>query len=151
MLGSRWVAERADDPLRDAARSALTRIRAVLPAELRDELDTSALLIGPGTSPPPDLIDLSTLRHAIRAERKVSISYRGGKGDASLRVIWPFALSFFDQARVLVAWCELRQGFRHFRTDRIVAVEVLERRYPQRRQALLRQWREAEGILLRDS
>ena len=28
--------------------------------------------------------------------------------------------------RLLVAWCELRQSFRHFRTDRIVDFEVLE-------------------------
>jgi predicted DNA-binding transcriptional regulator YafY len=151
VLGSRWVADRADNHLRDAARSALARIGAVLPAELRLEVDTSALLIGPGAKPSPDSIDLATVRQAIRAERKLAIAYRDAKDDVSRRVIWPFALSFFDQARVLVAWCELRQDFRHFRTDRIAAAEALEDRYPQRRQALLRQWREVEGIPQRDT
>ena len=61
-------------------------------------------------------------------------------------VVWPFALAFFDQARVLIGWCELRQDFRHFRTDRIFEAEVLDARYPKRRQALLRQWREAQKM-----
>lgn len=151
VLGSRWVAERADDQLREAARSALARIGAVLPPELKLELDASTLLIGPGAKPPEDGIELMALRRAIRAERRLAIFYRGEKGDVTRRVVWPFALSFFDSARVLVAWCELRQGFRHFRTDRITEAETLESRYPQRRQALLRQWREAEGIPQRDA
>jgi predicted DNA-binding transcriptional regulator YafY len=48
--------------------------------------------------------------------------------------------------RVVVAWCELRDGFRHFRTDRISKVQVVDKRYPRRRQVLLREWRASEGI-----
>ena len=48
VLGSRWVADRADAALADAARNALAKIAAVLPPDLQDELDTSGLLIGPG-------------------------------------------------------------------------------------------------------
>jgi predicted DNA-binding transcriptional regulator YafY len=50
--------------------------------------------------------------------------------------------------RVVVAWCELRGAIRHFRTDRIAALTVTETRYPRRRQALLKAWREAEGIAM---
>ena len=146
VLGSRWVADRADDPLRDAARSALTRIAAVLPINLLDELDASALLIGPGAAVPADGVDPALLRKVIRTERKLALQYRDGADMASERVIWPFALAFFDSVRVLLGWCELRQGFRHFRTDRIVSATPIEARYPKRRQALLKEWREAEGI-----
>jgi predicted DNA-binding transcriptional regulator YafY len=146
VLGSRWVAERADERLRDAAESALARIAAVLPPDLREELDASALLIGPSAGAPFDVIDPALLRKAIRTERKLSLTYRDGAGAASGRVVWPFALAFFDQARVLIGWCELRQDFRHFRTDRIFEAEVLDARYPKRRQALLRQWREAQKM-----
>lgn len=145
VLGSRWVADRADDPLRDAARSALTRIAAVLPVDLRGELDASALLIGPGVAIPADQVDPALLRKAIRTERKLALRYRDGAGAASERIVWPFALAFFDSVRVLLGWCELRQGFRHFRTDRIVSATPIEARYPKRRQALLKAWREAEG------
>src|SRR5881396_422406 len=46
VLGSRWVADRADHRLGEAARNALAKISAVLPPELRHDLETSALLIG---------------------------------------------------------------------------------------------------------
>ncbi|EYR79293.1 MULTISPECIES: helix-turn-helix transcriptional regulator [unclassified Shinella] len=146
VLGARWVANRGDDPLQDAARNALARISAVLPPELRETLEASPLLVGPGNALPASSVDLAVLRQAIRTERRLSITYRSAEGTASARVIWPFALSFFDHARVVIGWCELREAFRHFRTDRIDAVEVLDDRYPRRRQALLRAWREAENI-----
>ncbi len=52
----------------------------------------------------------------------------------------------FDRVRIVVAWCELREGFRHFRADRIGKVQILDKRYPRRRQALLKEWRASEGI-----
>lgn len=45
---------------------------------------------------------------------------------------------------MLLAWCELRQDFRAFRTDRVAEATVLEARYPRRRQALLKAWREQQ-------
>ncbi len=145
VLGSRWVADRADNPLGAAARDALAKIAAVLPADLRDGLDAN-LLVGPGQPLAADTVDLSVIRKAIRAEHKLRIDYRDNHGAASERVIWPFALGFFDRVRMVVAWCELRQGFRHFRTDRIVSQMATDVRYPRRRQALLKAWRESEGI-----
>ena len=62
-------------------------------------------------------------------------------------MIWPFALAFFDRARGVVAWCETREAFRHFRTDRISAIEPVATRYPRRRQALIKEWRQAQGIV----
>ncbi|MFZ5595170.1 MAG: helix-turn-helix transcriptional regulator [Pseudomonadota bacterium] len=146
VLGSRWVADRGDRRLRDGAKSALTKIAAVLPPDLRDALDATALLVGPAAAMAAETADLSQIRQAIRAERKTTIHYRDLKDVESTRTIWPFALGYFDHVRVLVAWCELRQGFRHFRTDRISALEVGQQRYPRRRQALLKEWREIEGI-----
>src|ERR1700754_4300218 len=43
VLGSRWVADRADSQLGQAARNALAKIAAVLPPELRNECDDGAL------------------------------------------------------------------------------------------------------------
>ena len=146
VLGSRWVAERTDTILAEAARNALAKIAAVLPPDLRDILDTSSLLIGPGCDISAGETGLPAIRAAIRGERKLAISYADGKGVASERLIWPFALAFFDASRMVVAWCEMRDGFRHFRTDRIAALEVLATRYPRRRAALMKEWRASEGI-----
>lgn len=146
VLGARWVAERADAQLGAAARNALARIAAVLPADLRDALNASTLLVGPGEPMAAGDADLAAIRRAIRGERKLDVTYRDAAAAESQRTIWPFALGFFERVRVVVAWCERRGAIRHFRTDRIVALTVTEMRYPRRRQALLKEWREAEGI-----
>ena len=42
VLGSRWVAERADTKLSDAAKVALSKIASVLPQDLRQPFDTNS-------------------------------------------------------------------------------------------------------------
>lgn len=155
VLGSRWVIDRGDRRLGAAARDALAKIAAVLPPALRHELDGNTLLVGPsgdagrgddGAGREREDRGMAALRQAIRTEHKLHITYRDTTGQDSARTVWPFALGFFDRVRVLVAWCELRGEMRHFRTDRIAALTPLDERYPQRRQALLKAWREREGI-----
>jgi len=147
-LGMRWVADRADSQLGLAARNALAKVAAVLPPDLRERVDAPPLLVGPGTpeSQMGGKVELALLRQAIRSERKVLLTYQDTQGTESERTVWPLALAYFDRARVVVAWCELRQGFRHFRADRITALAPAETRYPRRRQALLQEWRDREGI-----
>jgi predicted DNA-binding transcriptional regulator YafY len=110
------------------------------------EADTAALLVGPGEAIAAGDTEVATLRESFRAEHKLGIRYRDTAGAETARTIWPFALGFFDCVRVVVAWCELRQAIRHFRTDRIVQLTPSGARYPQRRQALLKAWRVQEGI-----
>jgi predicted DNA-binding transcriptional regulator YafY len=145
-LGARWVADRGDSRLGAAARDAMAKIAAVIPPSLRHELESSALLVGPGRALAAGDIESAALRETIRLERKLEIAYRDKAGHDSVRTIWPFALGHFDNLRVVVAWCELRQAIRHFRCDRIAALRPLGERYPQRRLALLKLWREQEGI-----
>ncbi|KVN99151.1 DNA-binding protein [Burkholderia ubonensis] len=142
MLGFRWVAKFADAQLTSAASDALAKISAVLPAELRRELDSTTLLVGPRTIADRETVDMDDMRVAIRTESKLRITYADGRDKRSERTIWPFALGYFEDARILVAWCELRDDFRHFRTDRIVALARLDERYLRRRAALLKTWRE---------
>lgn len=145
VLGSRWVARRTDGALADAAANALAKIAAALPPDLRASLEASTLLIGPGDPLPPMVVELTEIREAIRAERKLRLSYRDEAGRMSERVVWPFALGFFDRVRMILAWCELRDDFRSFRCDRIEAMTVFETRYPRGRRSLLKAWRETSG------
>lgn len=145
VLGSRWVAKTADPRLAAGAVDALAKIAAVLPPDLKDELDNSTLLVA-SPRKREDRADLGLIRKAIRAEHVLELAYEDEKGTSTRRNIWPFALGFFDSVRVVVAWCELRQDFRHFRTDRIADIIVTEKRYPRRRPVLLKEWRTKEGI-----
>ena len=51
------------------------------------------------------------------------------------------AISYFDAALILVAWCETRAAFRHFRVDRIETAEERPERRPRRRRALIAEWK----------
>ncbi len=144
ILGLRLVAERGDPELERGAADALAKITAVLPDEMQDVAATSGLLAGPGGSRPPAF--LAGIRQAIRAEQKVLLRYTDKKGAATERTVWPVALGFFEAAEVLAAWCETRQGFRHFRLDRIAVAEPSGQRYPKRRRILLAEWRLLEGV-----
>jgi len=84
---------------------------------------------------------MAKVRTAIRAQGKIAIVYRDLTERESRRVIWPIGVSYWETARLIVAWCELRKGFRHFRTDRVLSYEFLEVRYPTTRQRLRAQWR----------
>lgn len=142
VLGSRWVHQRGDRVLAEAAANVLAKVGAVLPPDLRETLDDSGLLIAGNDPIAAGDAELPKIRQAIRRERKLGLAYRDAEGTASRRTIWPFAVGFFEKSRVVVAWCELRRDYRHFRTDRIVELVVSERRYPRRRQAMLKEWRE---------
>ena len=146
VLGSRFIARRADRRLADAAHNALAKIAAVLPQDLRDSIDANGLLVGPGRKLVTESIDLAPIRSAIRAEHKLVLDYVDPKGSRTNRTVWPIALGFFDDMRMLAAWCELRQDFRHFRTDRISTLTETAYRYPRRRRVLMREWRTREGI-----
>ena len=140
VLGSRWVEKCADPQLASAAGDLLAKVAAVLPASLREDIEASTLRVGPRKLSPKETINPAVLRNAIRTECKLRITYADAKGRNSCRVIWPFALGYFEEARVLVGWCETRRGFRHFRTDRILQIIELGQRYPHRRHVLLREW-----------
>ncbi len=45
-----------------------------------------------------------------------------------------------------MAWCELRQDFRHFRVDRISAMRLEAESYPGSRERLLKEWRDSQQI-----
>jgi predicted DNA-binding transcriptional regulator YafY len=141
VLGARWVAARTDESLARAAHDAIAKISAVLPLRLREDVEASTLLVPAGKTPGGAPFDLAPIRAAIRAERKLALAYCDAQGAVTERTIWPFGVGYFDEARVVMAWCELRQGFRHFRADRMASCRTLEARYPLSRHRLLKDWR----------
>jgi len=140
-LGLKWVGRRTDPAMAQAARNVTAKVAAVLPADLRDRMEDDTMVVGPGWERPQD-VDLALLRRALNEGRKLALSYVDEKGERTARVVWPVTLGFFETARVLVGWCELRQDFRHFRTDRIGVADILPERPPKPRRQLMREWRQ---------
>jgi predicted DNA-binding transcriptional regulator YafY len=61
VLGSRWVARAAEPRLAAAGADAMAKIAAVLPDDMREEVDSATLLVGPRRSG-EDKADLSVIR-----------------------------------------------------------------------------------------
>ena len=127
---------------------AIAKIAAVLPDDLRNNVEGIGLIAVPSRDADARH-DLAPIRAAIRSEQLVVLDYADVKGEHTRRTVWPIALAFFESSRVLAAWCELRQDFRHFRIDRIIALHKTGQLYPQRRRVLMIQWREIEKIAKR--
>ena len=141
VLGTRWVADRSDPRLGQAARNALAKIATASPEDLRDRISDTALwpvALWGQRKPIPVLGDI---RLAMRQEKAVTIDYEDEQGRATSRTIWPVGLAFYEGKQTIAAWCLLRQDFRNFRTDRIVCLTITEERYGKRRSTLEREWR----------
>jgi len=145
LVGMRWLAERADPVLARAAEDVVSKVAAVLPAHLKPILLDGALFAPAyGRDTPLDVVDIAGVRAAIRQGRKLKVGYRDEAGRESQRMIWPIGMTFYERVRIVIAWCELRQAFRHFRTDRITELVLREERYPARRADLFRRWQKEE-------
>lgn len=141
VLGAQWVAGRGEPVLAAAARDLIAKITAVVPERLRLFVDDPSIATPPGLGGNADGIDVAQARTWIREGRKIRLDYRDAQGAPSQRIVWPVIVGFFEQARVLAAWCELRNEFRHFRTDRIAGAAFLEDRHGVRPAILRARWR----------
>lgn len=143
-LGLAWVQQRADSALARSSESALAKILSARSsdADARDgpPVLAPAASVSNRTDPPQAV----ALREAIRRQRKIEICYEDARGAVSDRVIWPIAIVYFDEVRILAAWCERRSAFRHFRIDRLELKAVLEERYPGRRQSVMVRWQQQD-------
>jgi predicted DNA-binding transcriptional regulator YafY len=140
-LGAQWVAAQGDAPLARAARDLLAKIEAVTPERLR------AFVAEPSVAPAPPLpqaadgLDLARAREWIRKGCKIRLRYGDATNEISQRLVWPVLVGYAEATRMLVAWCELREDFRHFRVDRILAAEFCDERYPERPATLRARWK----------
>jgi predicted DNA-binding transcriptional regulator YafY len=141
VLGAQWVADRGDAVLAGAARDLIVKIAAVVPERLRPFITEPSIGAPPSQAAAVDGLDIVLTRSWIRSGRKIRIHYRDEQSRETERTIWPTIIGYAETVRVLAAWCELRQDFRHFRTDRIVAAEFLEEPYGCRPRELRARWR----------
>ncbi len=120
----------ADESLRGALRSALLKVRSVLPKERHEPLNRLKKTVGVWLSAPrrgeEEQRSLMPLQQAVVQRRCVKLCYNtAGRGEHSTRTVEPLGMMFYAREWHLIAHCRLRQDFRDFRLDRIVGWEVL--------------------------
>jgi predicted DNA-binding transcriptional regulator YafY len=140
VLGAAWVAERGDAALARGARDLIGKLTAAVPEHLRPVVLDAQLAPVSHHRRVIDAFDLAAVRGAIRTQRKMRIAYADEQSRTTERTIWPFMIGYFETVRIVVAWCELREGFRHFRSDRFHDAQVLETHYRLRPAQLRKRW-----------
>ncbi len=119
ILGSDMVKAWSDKMLARSATSAIAKISAVLPDELKIQAEKNTLLV-------PDFHineELSTYTEVIRAaindKHVLQLIYRDVKKDQTTRNIEPLSLVYWGGKWTMICFCQLRTNYREFRLDRI--------------------------------
>lgn len=136
-VGLSMLERTGDSALQQAAKRICQKIE-----DLHDPAEW--LQVAPWGAPLDDAergcVSKSGLRSAIRQEQKLRLTYRDERGRKTERVVRPVALIYHLECTMLAAWCELRGGFRHFRTDRIWDCDWLDQRFAGQGAALREIW-----------
>ncbi|WP_028876272.1 helix-turn-helix transcriptional regulator [Teredinibacter turnerae] len=125
LLGARMIRAWSDRQLAAAASSALNKILAVLPPQLRELEETSAIKVPDYQQQLSVSVHSEQIRAAIRSQQKIAIDYEDAHVQLSHRCVLPLGLFFWGATWTLVGWCELRLAYRAFRLDRIRRFELL--------------------------
>ncbi|HLI17762.1 MAG TPA: YafY family protein [Rhodanobacteraceae bacterium] len=118
VVGTRFVRAFAGGKLADGAKSALLKIDAVLPPELRGRDDRSRVFVPQRWYEAKSGV-VDALHEAIGSRRVLRIEYRDAGEATSTREIEPLCLACWGRVWTLGAWCRLRKDFRNFRPDRM--------------------------------
>jgi predicted DNA-binding transcriptional regulator YafY len=140
VVGARLLRRTGDLGLQQAAESVLSKITVILPQALREHLVGAPFFVSDHGAEASPVIDLSAVRDAIRARRKIRLAYRDDKGHRTHRTVWPIAIAYYVQSTLIAAWCELREDYRHFRADRVMTATVLDEHFDARDGELTSAW-----------
>ena len=141
-IGGEMVNQFADASMGVPMKSALAKIRSVLPRDSQDDLDrlSQATAIFRESQLPSGLDQrrLLPIQQAIVARRLLRLTYRA-RAVETVREVEPLGITYHNAAWYLVAWCRLRQDFRYFKIERMCALEVLNERFAPRPDFSLRE------------
>jgi predicted DNA-binding transcriptional regulator YafY len=134
VLGARLVKAWGGDEAVAGAADALRKIEAVLPPEMRQQID-SVMMYAPGYRLQKTVRTLIDRIHTACVEQRIiRFDYCREDGQWSHnRRARPLALYFWGGAWTAATWCELRNDFRLFRLDRMEKFELLNEPFTQKK------------------
>jgi predicted DNA-binding transcriptional regulator YafY len=110
----------AEEEEEDPNAALFARTRALLPVEGLFEPDDAVFDAPEWDDLAETTIDPETLRDSICSEKGLALVYEDAKGRATTRDILPLDVFGGHGTPLILAWCESRRDYRHFRIDRIV-------------------------------
>ncbi len=143
VLGLGEVQHMGDSALAAAARSALAKVAATLPDEREQQMLHAVSQVYRPQARYSFKVDMGAIRQACWHEQMLAIRYADADGAMTERSIKPLALAYHENVLAVLAWCALRQDFRIFRADRIVALIRTGESFRPQRASLLRTYLQA--------
>ncbi len=140
VLGLREVGQVGDPALVQAAQSALSKLRARLPAAQAHRLQHAVLTARRFAPLPEPGIDVTILRQATWDERTIRFDYCDAQARDTRRSVDPLSIVYMQASHCLLAFCHLRKDFRAFRLDRMRGLEIIEASFRPRRVPMLREY-----------
>ena len=140
-VGLALLQRTGDRSLVKAARRVAGKLADVVPRGLAGDLAGETFKVSDYGAPDTDL---APYREALRRGRKLALVYGNAEGVVTERTVLPLALFYYVEVVLLVAWCELRLDFRHFRVDRVQSFQVLDGEFAQEAAGRRQQWLERE-------
>ena len=122
VLGVKMITAWSGNQLDKSAKSALEKIEAVIPKELKENIETSRLFVPTFAIPNQHKDNFETLRQSINNHIVVKVTYKKLNGEVSDRELWPLGMYYWGKVWTLTCWSESRNDFRIFRVDLITSL-----------------------------
>ncbi|CAM4292210.1 helix-turn-helix transcriptional regulator [Paenibacillus tarimensis] len=136
LIGTDFIEQWFDAYYGSKSRHSREKIEAILPESIRSEaarIRGSFRLLATAEEAVrvQEKAYLNVIRQAILEKRKISFRYSKSITEMdgncqNIRTAAPYGLVLVRGSWVLIAWCELRQGIRHFRLSRMTELTVQE-------------------------
>jgi predicted DNA-binding transcriptional regulator YafY len=137
-VGGEMVKRFTDASLHEPMGTALDKLRAVLPRERQDHVErlsrhTVVMERSCGGTAPGGQPWLMAVQRAVMLGCVLRLGYVGkARTEETTRDVEPLGVVFYGGTWYLVGWCRLRGDYRHFRVDRIRALEQRPEKFEPR-------------------
>lgn len=141
-VGLRMLGRTGDQALVNAADGVLSKLAVA--EQISENISDVKRFVSQAGAPVASSDIVHTVRDAIDCEHKLVIEYRARDESVTLRKVWPLCLVYYPDATVVASWCELRDDFRHFRLDWLLAISPTIESFAGKGHELRKQWQERE-------
>jgi predicted DNA-binding transcriptional regulator YafY len=132
LLAGKLIEKQTDESTNKSFLSALTKVRAVLDTDKKDDLEglDQKIIVNPFPQVRQEEQDLrlNTIKQVLSENRVIQIKYQTSS-EESIRVIEALGLCYYGNRWHLIGYCRLRKDYRDFRLDRIQEMDVLQERF----------------------
>lgn len=140
MAGLNFIRSQVDKQLVDDANGVELKIKAVIPDELKNFIDSirNSMIVDPylhfgGVKKEGGSWYL--INSAISQKKKIKFNYKSAKGSGSSeRIIDPYLLVFYDDHWNVIGYSKKKEDFRNFILDRMSNVDILPQNYEPKKE-----------------